>query len=134
MASGARKRHQLAVGLGFLAPNIIGFLAFTLVPLVFSLALAFSNWDLRLHNRFRNEPLRFVGFENFVRLVNQPAFWRFLGNTLFLMMGVPFSIAGSLVLALLLSHDLRGGHRKVFIVLIAGALVLSSALIFLLAG
>src|SRR5438876_1879421 len=134
MASGVRTRHQLAVGLGFLAPNIIGFLAFTLVPLVFSLVLAFSNWDLRLHNRFRNEPLRFVGVENFVRLVNQPAFWRFLGNTLFLMMGVPFSIAGSLVLALLLSHDLRGGHRRVFIVRIAGAIVLSIALFFLLIG
>src|SRR5207249_1476410 len=43
-------------------------------------------------------------------------------------------IAGSLVLALLLSHDLRGGHRKVFIVLIAGAIVLSIALFTLLVG
>ncbi len=36
-----------------------------------------------------------------------PRFWQYLYNTLFLMLGIPPSIAGSLGLALLLNHDLR---------------------------
>lgn len=101
-------RRQLATAGAFLAPNLAGFLVFTLVPLAASLALAFTNWDLRLHGRLEDpERLRFVGLANFARLVAEPAFWRYLGNTLFLMLGIPFAIAGSLGAALLLSRDVR---------------------------
>ena len=96
-----QERHNLATGLAFLAPNIFGFFTFTLIPLILSLVLAFSNYDLRLHNRFRHLPLHFTLFENFSRLFSQTDFWRYLGNTLFLMLSVPFGIAGSLATALL---------------------------------
>ncbi|MEM1208252.1 MAG: sugar ABC transporter permease [Planctomycetota bacterium] len=119
---GSRKHwSDLARGLAFLGPNILGFLTFTLLPLVFALVLAFTNWDLRLHNQFKDEPLRFVGIENFVRLLTEPDFWRFFGNTLFFMMGIPFGIAGSLVAAMLLSQDLRGGGRRNAAWIIGGA-------------
>ena len=98
----SKKRRDTLIGLGFLAPNILGFLTFTLGPLVFSLFLAFTNWDLRLHNMFKDEELQFVLLENFTRLFKDPDFWKYLGNTLFLMMGIPFSIAGSLFAAILL--------------------------------
>lgn len=117
----ARSRRDLARGLAFLGPNIAGFLAFTLLPLVFALMLAFTNWDLRLHNRFQDESLRFVGIDNFVRLFTEPDFWRFLGNTLFFMMGIPFGIGGSLLAAILLSQDLRGGGGRNWLWIIAGA-------------
>jgi multiple sugar transport system permease protein len=89
--------------------------------------MAFTNWDLRLHNgRFRNEPLQFVGLENFYRLFRQPNFWRFVGNTLFLMMGIPFAIAGSLILAMMLHRDLRGGGRRPAILLVVSAVVVAA--------
>ncbi|NKB68304.1 MAG: ABC transporter permease subunit [Candidatus Latescibacteria bacterium] len=103
-----KQRRDLLVGLAFLAPNILGFLTFTLGPLVFSLFLAFTNWDLRLHNMFKDEALEIVFFENFTRLFDDPDFWKYLGNTLFLMLAIPFSIAGSLFAAMLLSKDMRG--------------------------
>lgn len=109
---GKGRIHDLAQGLGFLAPNLLGFLAFTAVPLFFSLAMAFTNWDLKRHNMFRDHPLEFVGVDNFIRLFQSPDFWRFLGNTLFLMIGLPFGIVASLLAALLLSTDLTGGCRK----------------------
>ncbi|MEO0588236.1 MAG: sugar ABC transporter permease [Planctomycetota bacterium] len=114
MTQPTRRKHwtDLARGLAFLGPNILGFLTFTLLPLLFALVLAFTNWDLRLHNQFKDEPLRFVGLENFIRLLSEPDFWRFFGNTLFFMMGIPFGIAGSLAAAMLLSQDLRGGGRR----------------------
>ncbi|MDX9982074.1 MAG: sugar ABC transporter permease [Lentisphaeria bacterium] len=109
-------RHQtrkLATGLAFIGPNVVGFLIFTLFPLVFSLAMAFTNWDLRLHNAFTDESVRFVGFANFARLFREPDFLKFLGNTLFLMMGLPFAVAGSLGAALLLSQDLKGKTPRI---------------------
>lgn len=120
-----RARRELGTGLLFLAPNIIGFLSFTLLPLVMSLALAFSNWDLRLHNMFREEPLRFIGLDNFTRLFTAPDFWRYLGNTLFLMMALPFGIAGSLFAAVLLSQDLGAGSRRNRLLMFVGALMLA---------
>ena len=110
----SKRQRDTLIGLGFLAPNIIGFLTFTLGPLVFSLFLAFTNWDLRLHNMFKEEELQIVLLDNFTRLFKDPDFWKYLGNTLFLMMGIPFSIAGSLFAAILLSKDTRGGNDWVW--------------------
>lgn len=117
----SKQRRDTLVGLGFLAPNILGFLTFTMGPLVFSMFLAFTNWDLRLHNMFKEEELQIVFFDNFVRLFKDPDFWKYLGNTLFLMMGIPFAIAGSLFAAILLSKDTRGGNDWVWKRLIASA-------------
>jgi multiple sugar transport system permease protein len=110
-----RKRNrtsQFPAALAFLAPNILGLLTFTLVPLLVSFGSAFTNWNVRIHNRFRSDPIKFVGLQNFVRLAREPDFLRFLGNTLFLMMGIPFAIGGSLLLALLLDRKLRMGSRR----------------------
>ncbi len=144
---GKREKHSILAAAGFLGPNIFGFLAFTLVPLLLSLALAFSNWDLKLHNMFRDESIRFVGFSNFVQLFKEEDFFKFLGNTLFFMMGIPFGIVGSLAAALLLSRELswraQGGTRRLSDrtgrVLLLGAaaasgLVVLSSVLLTLAG
>ena len=129
-----KSRRNVLVGLGFLAPNILGFVTFTLGPLIFSLFLAFTNWDLRLHNMFKDEALEFVFFENFTRLFDDPDFWKYLGNTLFLMLAIPFSIAGSLFAAILLSKDMRGGSKWVWQRLIAAAGLIFGVICLTLVG
>ncbi len=129
-----RNVRDVSVGLSFLAPNILGFLVFTLGPLLFSMYLAFTNWDLRLHNMFKEEPLRFVQLENFSRMLDDPDFWQYLGNTLFLMMSIPFAIAGSLVAAILLSQDTDGGSGWVRRRLIASAGLVFGVSCLVLAG
>ncbi len=129
-----RQRRNFIHGIGFLAPNLLGFLAFTLIPLLLSLFMAFSNWDLRLHNIFVREPLRFVGLDQFRTLLEQKDFWKFLGNTLFLMMGIPLTIIGSLMAAILLSQDFRVASGRRLIYLIAGVLLIGSTVILALAG
>lgn len=123
-----RSRRQVATGLAFLGPNILGFLTFTLVPLVFSLVLAFTNWDIRFHNMFKTESIRFAGLDNFARLFKEPYFLKFLGNTLFFMINIPLAIAGSLCAALLLVKDTRGGNRRVWLSVIAAAVLTASVL------
>jgi multiple sugar transport system permease protein len=98
-----RNRKDLLAALGFLLPNFLGFLVFTTVPFFFSLAMSFTNWDIR-----PRVPLRWVGLENFAELARDPKFWQFFYNTVYLMAGIPVSIAGSLILALILNQKLRG--------------------------
>jgi len=123
------------VGLAFIGPNLGGFLVFTLLPLVISFAFAFTNWDLHLHNIFREEPLVFVGLSNFRELLTHSEFRQFLGNTLFLMMGIPFAIAGSLGAALLLSAPMkRKPAWRAWPLLLAGSVLVGSFLVLGLAG
>jgi len=73
------------------------------LPIIFSLVMAFTNWQMTA-----NMPLQWVGFENFKDLLTDPRFWKFFSNTIYLMLGIPFGIAGSLFLAIILSAKLRG--------------------------
>ena len=129
-----RERRNIRLGLAFLAPNILGFLTFIVVPLVFSLVLAFSNWDLKLHNMFKEESIRFVFLDNFKRLFHERDFWKYLGNTLFFMMGIPLAMGGSLGAALLLSRDTKGGSRRVHVWLLSSAIMLISVIMLALVG
>ncbi len=130
-----RQIRAAAVGLAFLSPNIAGFLAFTLAPLALSLVLAFSNWDLKLHNMFKpEEKLRFVGLEHFTTLFRERYFWQYLGNTLFLMMGLPLGIAASLWAAMLLSRQTRAGEGRVQARVIVTAVMVSSAALLVALG
>lgn len=99
----------------FLLPNFLGFLVFTFLPILASLVLSLTNWDALQPLTLRN----FVGLRNFVDLLwfhreegrliaNDPDFWKYLWNTVFLMLGIPVSIFASLALALLLNRQLRG--------------------------
>lgn len=105
-------RREALAAYGFLAPNFLGFLAFTSIPVVVSLVMAFSHWNI-----FK-APF-WVGLENFTNLLwfhregghitaNDPFFWQYVGNTVYLMMGIPLTMAGSLVVALLMNQKLRG--------------------------
>jgi len=53
-----------AAVLGFLLPNFLGFLLFTLLPVVLSLAMAFTNWSLKPGVEFE-----FLGLRNFQDLL-----------------------------------------------------------------
>lgn len=85
----------------FLAPNFVGFLIFTSIPVLASMALSFMKWDLF-------SPPQMVGLENFNALFHDSYFWQYCWNTVYLMMAIPFSIAGSLILALALNQKLKG--------------------------
>jgi multiple sugar transport system permease protein len=108
---------QTLAGILFLLPNLIGFFIFTLLPLILSLILSFFKCDLLQTQNILSWD--FVGFKNFTTLLgfyndgagikaNDPEFWRFLWNTLFLMIKIPISIVFSLVLALILNKQIKG--------------------------
>ena len=129
-----KKYRNELIGIAFLLPNIVGFCAFILIPLAASFFLAFSNWNIQLHNMFKSHPIEWVGLENFRLLIDQPRFWQYLGNTLFLMMGIPFSIAGSLIAAILLHKRYGTENRNTRGILFAGAVLTAACLVLVLIG
>jgi multiple sugar transport system permease protein len=102
-AFGGFRRGDFWMALAFLLPNLLGFLMFTVIPVLFSLVVSFSNWRLQ-----RTIPFQWTGLANFSEMFHEPQFWLYTINTLYLMLGIPISIAGSLALALLLNQKLRG--------------------------
>ena len=97
-----KPRRQYS-GYLFLIPNFVGFLAFTLLPVVFSLIIAFCKWNLIVW------PPKFIGFGNFTLLLQDiEQFWQLVFNTVVYMLGIPIGIAGSLILALVLNQKIRG--------------------------
>jgi multiple sugar transport system permease protein len=85
----------------FVAPALAAIAVFFVVPVVGALAMSFTDFDIYALADLRN--LRFVGFDNYVNLLQTPLFWQALLNTLyFVVVGVPLSIVASLGAALLL--------------------------------
>ena len=61
----------------FLLPGLIGIVLFLVLPILASIALSFTNWQLL------GTP-RFVGLSNYVRLfTTDPQFWTVMRNTIF---------------------------------------------------
>lgn len=92
-------------GYAFLTPWLVGFLALTLIPMVATLAFTFTNLDLA-----QEEPVRFVGLENYQRLIGDPQTWESLGATLkYAAIALPVGLVVPFGLALLLnSRYVRG--------------------------
>ena len=89
----------------FVAPALVAIAVFFAVPVASALAMSFTDFDIYALADLAN--LRFVGFDNYVRLLHTPLFWQALLNTLyFVVLGVPLSIVTSLGAALLLHSPL----------------------------
>ncbi|MFJ7934233.1 carbohydrate ABC transporter permease [Sporosarcina sp. NPDC096371] len=87
----------------FIMPWIIGFLVFTLGPLIFSLIMSFFNWPIT------SEPT-FVGFDNYKTMFTEdPQFYKSILITFkFAAIFVPLNLAIALILALLITQPLKG--------------------------
>lgn len=89
----------------FVLPALTVIGLFFAVPVLAGLALSFTDFDLYALADLSN--LRFVGLDNYAALLQQPLFWRALGNTAyFVVLGVPLSLALSLGTAVLLQSKL----------------------------
>jgi multiple sugar transport system permease protein len=93
------KRRQ--VGWVFAGPALLVIAVFFALPVAAGLALSVTDFDL--YALADLSTLRFVGLDNYLRMLQTPLFWQALLNTFyFVAVGVPVSIGLSLGTALLL--------------------------------
>lgn len=89
-------------GLAFASPWLIGFLAFTLYPL-----LASFYYGLTEFNIF--QPPQYVGLDNYAELMQDDLFWKSVYNTLYLtVISTPINLIFSLICAMLLNMKISG--------------------------
>jgi multiple sugar transport system permease protein len=111
-----RERHpdNLAAYL-FLLPWIIGLVVFTVGPMLASLYLSFTDYNL-LKSPLKHPPT-FTGIENYVKMLGDGQFWNAFRVTVeYVIVSVPLQLAVALGLALLLDRGMRGLpiYRSIF--------------------
>jgi multiple sugar transport system permease protein len=121
-----REARALAKGLAFLSPWIIGFLAFTAIPLGLSLYYSFCHYSLL-------KPPVYKGLENYHGLAADPVFWKTVRNTLiYAITALPLGLMVALGIAMLLNAKIRGVSIYRTIVFLPSLIpVVSSAMLWL---
>lgn len=85
----------------FISPWLFGLIVFTIGPIIFSLILVFSSWNLI-------GPLNFTGSENLIEMFKSNFFWSALRNTTLFTLYVPISVFISLIFAVLMNRNIPG--------------------------
>ena len=102
MATSRSELRNLVKGLAFLSPWMIGFAAFTAIPIGLSAYFSLCNYPLL-------QPPVFVGAQNYTDLVHDGVFWQSLWNTLYYaLLALPLGMAIAIGAALLLNRKIRG--------------------------
>ncbi len=95
-------RAEARAGWAMTAPALTAIGLFFLVPALAALVLSFTDFDIYALANLNN--LRFIGLENYQRLVTNPLFWQAMGNTMwFVLFGVPLVVIASLAAAMLVN-------------------------------
>lgn len=88
----------------FIAPAFLGVFLFILIPVAASFFISFCRWDLI-------SPAKFVGFQNYIDIFNEPLFYKVLETTFFYSF---FTALGGVVLplfvAVLLNKKIKGAN------------------------
>jgi len=96
------EKRNLLSGLLFASPWIVGFLAFSVYPLVAALAYSFTDYSVLA------SPVS-VGLDNYREVVRDDLFWKAVGNTLYLAaLSAPLNTLVACFLAVLLNFEVRG--------------------------
>jgi multiple sugar transport system permease protein len=114
----------------FLLPSVIGFIVFSLLPMISALFLSFTDWDV-----IGGSP-NLIGLKNYIDILKSEEFLRVIFNTIkFISLYIPGIIILSLGVALMFNSNVK--HVAVFRVLlfipvltswIAGSLIWKSVL------
>jgi len=85
----------------FISPWIVGFLFLTVIPMVSSFAISFTEWNILTKPKF-------VAFANYIDVFNDPLFYKSLRVTLvFTALSVPINVILSLFVAILLNSEIK---------------------------
>ncbi|SDQ05132.1 carbohydrate ABC transporter permease [Quadrisphaera sp. DSM 44207] len=99
----ARRRRPDDTGLAllFILPATVGLVAFYFWPLVRGIWLSFTSWDVLT-------PSRFIGLENYQRMVQDPVFWNAVRVTLsYVVLNIGVQTVAALVIAVLMQRLTR---------------------------
>ncbi|MBU1093228.1 MAG: sugar ABC transporter permease [Firmicutes bacterium] len=113
-----------------LVPSLIGFIVFSLLPIISAFYLSFTSWSV-----IGGSP-EFIGFKNYIDIFKGDEFYRVMTNTLkFIVLYIPAIMISSFVIALLFDSKAKsaGAYRTLLFIpvltsWVAGAVIWKSVL------
>lgn len=94
------ERRNLALGLLFISPWLVGFVAFLLYPILYTIRIGFTQYS------GFGEPV-WTGLDNYRQMIHDDVFWKALGNTLYYTaLAVPVGVVVAMALALAMNQSL----------------------------
>lgn len=104
------KRDEARVAYAFLTPWLLGMLLLTLGPMLYSLYLSFTKYNLLTSPQW-------IGFNNFIQMSQDGRYWQSVRVTLlYVAISVPVVLIVSMVVALILNSHMKfmTGYRALF--------------------
>lgn len=102
MKVGSKNIKNTIIPYIFIAPNMILFLVFVILPLIYNLYISGTDWNII------STPT-WVGLQNYITIFHDPVFYKSLLVTFTLIiLTVPIGLFGSLLLAVLLNNKIKG--------------------------
>jgi len=95
------RMRETGAALLFASPWLVGFAILTGGPIVFSIVLSFTRYDVLTEARY-------VGLSNYAGVLADPVFYKSLLNTAYMVLRIPLIMAVGLAMALLLNTGVRG--------------------------
>ncbi|MBI5563466.1 MAG: sugar ABC transporter permease [Chloroflexi bacterium] len=94
----------------FILPSLIGFTVFYAVPAVRGLLISFTNWDMLTAPKY-------VGTDNYQKLLGDPVFWDSLGRTVgYVLLNIPLQTALAVGLAVVMDRVTKSSLiRAIFV-------------------
>lgn len=92
-------RRERVWGWAFVTPITLQVLLFSLIPVGIAIYAGFTDWNSIRDTR------EFVGLDNFVEFLTDKYFWIAAGNTLYMLIPIPFYLVFGILFAL-------GSHRR----------------------
>lgn len=100
----SKKMRENLRGYLFIGPNLIGYVIFVLLPVLFSLYLTFTEWNLLSGL----EGIRFIGLDNYIRMWCDEWFISSIINNVIFSLQIPVVMALSLLVAIALNKNVYG--------------------------
>ena len=110
LPEGKMARREMMWFWFFISPWVIGYLVFTVGPIIYSAYLSFTQYNI-------SSPPRWIGLRNYQNLFNDSIFWKSLKvSAYYTFLSVPLGITFALMLALLLNQKVPalGVFRTLF--------------------
>lgn len=88
----------------FVSPWLIGFFVFTLYPVIFSMIISFTEWDLV-------SPMKFVGLDNYIKAFSGGDKWFYQSIKVtfsYTFLSVPLQLVLGFLVAFLMNQKIRG--------------------------
>lgn len=109
-----QRKRGLRDAVPFLIPSFVGFIVFTILPMVTLLFVSVTDWDGLSELTLFSHPGEFmqqffVGLENYKEIFTSPELYQVLGNTMkYVVLYMPLMIVLSLGVALVLNSKIKG--------------------------